>query len=197
MTRTMTTEEARAIRGADALCFDHDSDGNGQIRAVTRGKDWGHEHTVTIPVEFSRVNNYGPTDGPWTCFAYIGSAQYDDRARTLVRRMRAGTAVAFVWTRDNSSPVTNEAGIVVDMLDVKVGNGSTVDTYRVETFVGLDNSARMVRQAPRLRHMYDYVNNDGSAPLCGRPLTEGAPVRQVITNANCSACHDAFSAAKV
>lgn len=147
MSTPITAEQARAIRNADSLCFDHDSDGNGQIRAIVRGNDAEHERTITIPVELSRVNNYGPGDGPWDCFAMLMSAQYDDRARTLVRHIRKGSRIAFVWTRDNSSPVTVEAGIVVDMLDVKVANGSVCDTFRVETRIGLDNTARMVRRA--------------------------------------------------
>lgn len=143
----ITSIDARTIRNADALCFDHDSEGNGQIRTITRGNDSDHERTLTVPVESSRVNNYGPGDGPWACFAMLMSAQHNDVARTLARHIRKDSRIAFVWTRDNSSPVTKGAGIVVDMLDVKVQNGSVCDTFRVATFIGLDNSARMVRKA--------------------------------------------------
>lgn len=144
----ITAEQARAIRKADTLCFDHDPDGNGWIRAITRGVDYAHEITITVPVEMSRVQNYGPGHyGPWSCFDMIMSAQYDDRAQTMTRRIKAGTRLALVWTRDNSSLLTKEAGVVVDMLDLKVQNGNVCDTYRVRTFVGYDNASRLVRRA--------------------------------------------------
>lgn len=146
-TRETTPSEARAIHTADSLCFDGDGDGNGFIRVIVRANSNEAERTITIPVESNRVNNYGPGDGPWTCFAMVMSAQYDDIARTLMRRIRSGSRIAFVWTRDNSSPVTKEAGIVVDMLDVKVMNGNVCDTFRMATFIGLDNTARMVRKS--------------------------------------------------
>lgn len=143
----LSAVEARTIRNATSLCFDHDRDGNGYIRAITRGDDADHERTLTVPIESSRVQNYGAGDGPWDCFDMVMSAQYDDLAQTMLRRIRTGSRVAFVWTRDNASPVTRDAGLVVDMLDVKVHNGNVVDTFRVRTFVGLDNSARLIRKA--------------------------------------------------
>ncbi len=143
----ITASQARSIRRADALCFDGDMSGEGQIRAITRGTAGISETTHTVPVESNRVNNYSPVEGPWTCFTMLMSAQYDDLAQTLVRRIKAGSRIGFVWTRDNRSPVTEEAGIVVDMLDVKVQNGNVCDTFRVATYIGLDNSARMVRKA--------------------------------------------------
>lgn len=147
----LTSTDARAIRTADALCFDQNPDGTGVIRAVFRAKDLigggrTTEYTVEVPV-LSRVNNYGPGDGPWVCFAMVMSAQYDDRAQTFVRRMKAGTKIALIWTRDNASLVTREAGLYVDALDMKVQNGLVCDTYRVANFVGLDNTARMTQIA--------------------------------------------------
>lgn len=146
---TVTTQEARALRNADSICFDHKADGTGQIRAIRRAVNsaFGFEETVVVGIDLSRVNNYGPGDGPWAGFAMSHSVKFDALVQTLVRHIKAGSEVAFVWTRDNHSPVTREAGLYVDMLDVKVRNGKHTDTFRVSTFVGLDNSARMIRVA--------------------------------------------------
>jgi hypothetical protein len=152
-TPPLTSAQARAIREADALCFDHrmldprTGESYGAIRAIVRRRDGDDDITTTIPIESSRVQDYSPTSSPngHVAFSMIQSAQYSDKARTLTRRIKAGTRIAFVWTRDNSSPVTRDAGIYVDMLDVQVQNGSVCDTFRVDTFIGLDNTARMVR----------------------------------------------------
>src|SRR3954462_10865970 len=102
-TMSITAQEARALRHADTLCFDHLPDGTGQIRAIRRAdhSTSGFEETVTITLNegHSRVDNYGPDNGPWTGYASMQSAKYDDRAQTLVRHIRAGSEVAFRWTR--------------------------------------------------------------------------------------------------
>lgn len=141
---TLTTADAAALRRADSICFDTDPEG-GAIRAIFRATDREAERTITIPVASTSVQNYGPGDGPWKCFAMTMSAQYDDVTRTLVRHLKRGSAVALRWTRGNSSPVTEQAGLVVDHLDVRVANGTVADTFRVATYIGHDNTARMVR----------------------------------------------------
>src|SRR5688500_13946295 len=113
----VTAFEARAMRHADSICFDHQ--GEGFIRAIKRpeNSDSGSEQTIKINVEASRIDNYSPVDGPFSCFATIMSAQYDANWQTVARRVRHGSRIAFRWVRDNRSPVTEEAGIVVDYLD--------------------------------------------------------------------------------
>ncbi len=152
---TMTTSpitglDARMLRKADSIVF-HANGETAEIRAIIRATDQTSEIVHTIPVEVSRVDNYGPGDGPgdgpWVCFAMLMSAKYDAVSQTFVRRTRTGSRIAFRWTRDNSSPVTKEAGIVVDMLDVSIQNGSVCDTMRMSTYIGYDNTARMVRPA--------------------------------------------------
>lgn len=144
-----TAPEARAIRNADSLCFDHRPDGTGVIRAIKRAEnsDTGFEQTITVPVETSRVQNYGSGTGPYSACAVMLWAQTEPRVRTVTRRIKTGSRVAFEWSRDDNSPVTTEAGVVVDHLDVVIGNGRVTDTIRVSTFIGLDNSARMIRNA--------------------------------------------------
>lgn len=142
----LTAHDARAIKSADALCFDRNKDGSGQIRAIRRAENSssGFEETHTVETDRCGVNNYG-TGSVSNAFAMIVSAQRDDVARTLVRHMRAGSKVALVWTRGNASPVTDNAGLVRDELRVKVQNGKTCDTFLVQVYIGLDNSARMVQ----------------------------------------------------
>jgi hypothetical protein len=149
----ITTQEARALRNADALCFDHRADGTAAIRAIRReNTSTGFEETVTIELDpaTSRVQNYGDGDGPWVGFGYVGSPQHSPIAHTLVRHIKSGSRIGFVWTRDNNSPLTRDAGIVVDMLDVKVENGKVCDTFRIITQVGQDNSARLIRRASEI-----------------------------------------------
>lgn len=156
---TLTSIQASAIRKADSICFDHSpaddaattGNSHGQIRAITEGHRHGCEGQITlvVPIESSRMNNYGEARGPFVAFDMIGSAQHDVGWRTVCRQIKAGSRIAFVWTRDNGSEVTREAGLVIDMLDVKVQNGNVCNTYRVRTYVGHDNSARMVRVARR------------------------------------------------
>lgn len=150
---TITTQEARAIKHADSICFDHvnvDGEGTGRIRAIRRASatQSGFEETVTItlPVGHSRVQNYGTDRGWFVGFSMVMSAQYDAIWQTVARQIRAGSSVGLRWTRDNSSPVTNEAGLVVDMLDIVVQNGRVANTYRIATYVGYDNTARMLRR---------------------------------------------------
>lgn len=142
-----STAQIRSVRAADAICLDHHADGTAAIRAITRQTGTTSEVTVTLPVEVSRVDNYGTGDGPWTAFAYFGASCFDHRWQTIARLIRRDSRLGFVWIRDNASPITRDAGVVIDMLDIQVQNGSTSHTIRVETRVSLDNTARMIRPA--------------------------------------------------
>lgn len=146
----LDAQDARNIRKADAICFDYDDGyGNPRIRAIIRGNDREGERTLAVPVLDQRVQDYTGATGAVQAFAMTMHAQHDAIARTLVRHIRAGSTISFRWTRGNDSPVTKDAGLVVDHLDVQVTNGKVTDTFRVETYIGLDNSARMVKRAHR------------------------------------------------
>lgn len=145
---TLTTKQIRALKDADSVSF---SVYNGEtlIKAWFRETDEVSEYTVTISTEYNTVHNYGTGgENGYACFAMIGSSKYDAAWQTIVHDMRTGCAVALKWTRNNSSPVLDEAGIVQDHLDMTVQNPSgRARTYRVATYVGRDNTARMVRLA--------------------------------------------------
>lgn len=149
----LTEQDVRALKHADALCFDHLRDGTGRIRAILRAENspTGFEQTHEILAHSSRVEDYErtPHDGGHTAFAMLMSAKYNDRAQTIARHLRKGGQFTLHWVRDNNSPVTREAGIVVDFLDVRIASrtGSAVDVFRVDTYIGYDNTARMVKRA--------------------------------------------------
>lgn len=148
--RSLTAQDVRALKHADALCFDH-RDGEGQIRAILRAEnsDTGFEQTHTIPAALSRIESYGGPEGELRAFAMLQSSKYSDIAQTLIRHLRTGSQFAFKWTRDNSSPITRDAGLVRDELRVSVQgkNAKVADTFLIEVFIGKDNTARMVQLA--------------------------------------------------
>lgn len=146
----LTKQDVRALQHADAICFDHTGVGEGMIRAIQRAENssTGFEQTHVIPALSSTVKNYGPENAEWRAYASILSAKYDDIGQTLVRHLREGTEFALEWTRDNSSPITREAGLVRDELRIRVRRSAKItDTFLVAVFIGKDNSARMVTRA--------------------------------------------------
>lgn len=144
----LTAHDTRALRHADALCFDHHPDGTGAIRAIMRAEnsDTGFEQTHTIPVT-SRVENYGPSRDAYKAWHGFIYAKSSHEAQTLIRHMRVGKRVHLRWTSDNASPVLVDAGVVRDELRIRIGDDKHADTYLVAVQVGLDNTARMVRGA--------------------------------------------------
>lgn len=134
----LASEQAQAIRNADSVCFDYHA-GNGQIRAITHKIGLPVETTVTIPVD-STVHCYDGARGVFTCFDMVQSAQHVPEWRTVCKRIRKGSVVRLDWVRGNSSPVTTQAGLVVDYLNIVVDG----DAYRVRDYVGPDHTGRMV-----------------------------------------------------
>lgn len=152
MTEGLTRQDVRALQHADSLCFDHTGVGTGRIRAIRRAENssTGFEETHIVAAEHSRVHTYGPeSNTDLKAFSMIHSAQYSDIGRTLVRHMREGARFSLEWSRDNSSPVLDKAGLVRDELRVRVQgkNSKVADVFLIEVRVGLDNTARMVTRA--------------------------------------------------
>ena len=73
----------------------------------------------------------------------------NDLWRTILKRMRPGTAFRLMWTRDNNNQVYPQFGLHRDELRIRVGTPGKkdADTFLVEVAVGLDNTARMIRGA--------------------------------------------------
>lgn len=150
-THTLTAQDVRALKHADAIAFDHTGTGTGQIRAILRDENspTGFEQTHTIPALMSRVERHDGSDGDVRAFHISMNAKYDVGVQTIIRHMREGGQFTLHWTRGNSSPVTEKAGVVRDELRIRIApkSGSRVDEFLVAVFVGLDNTARMVTRA--------------------------------------------------
>lgn len=143
----LTRDDVRDLRKAHALCFDHNSEAT-RIRAITRPSEREGERTISIPVTANYVQDFTPGTKPedYDCFHMEMHAMHDPATATWVRLVKPGMSLGFLWTRGNASPVTNEAGVVVDALDLRVfKDGVPQYVFRIATFVGLDNTARMVR----------------------------------------------------
>lgn len=145
---TLTTQDVRALRNADRICFDHRGD-TGAIRAILDGEhsSTGFEQTHTITVTSSVRTFDGPTEQVFTGFSMWHSPKFSDVAQTILRHLRADSSVHLEWWRGNSSPLLNDAGMVCDELRIRVQRGKVCDVFIVEKSVGRDNSARMVKVA--------------------------------------------------
>lgn len=146
----LTAQDVRALKHADDLCFDHHADGTGQIRAIIRAENspTGFEQVHTITATMSRIESYGKSHDAYTGFESV-NARYNAEISTIVRHLRVGASFSLHWVRDNSSPVLRDAGLVRDELRIftQARNAKTGNTFHVRTFVGLDNTARMIKPA--------------------------------------------------
>lgn len=151
---TLTKQDIRALKHADAIAFDHTGEGAGQIRAIVRAEhsSTGFEQTHTIAAFISTVSRHDGTDGDVRGFHIDLHAKYDASMRTIIRHMKEGGQFALHWVRGNSSPVTERAGVVRDELRIRIApkSGAYTDEFLVAVFVGLDNSARMLTAAKSL-----------------------------------------------
>lgn len=139
----LTTEQARALRTADAIYFYLKADGTSAIRADFREPDY----TEDIPASTHSINDYSGARGPYSGFAAVWASKFDAEWRTIARRIRKGSSLHLRWVRANQSPVLDEAGLVRDELYLTVVNGNTCDWFTVAVQVGRDNTARMIRLA--------------------------------------------------
>lgn len=150
-THVLTTQDIRALKHADSICFDHTREGFGQIRAIVRAENssTGFEQTHTIRAFVSSLDRYGPDrlENGWTAFHMESSAKYSPVAQTLIRHMRAGGQFTLNWVRDNNNDILRDAGLHQDELRMRIAppNGKHVDVFLVRVSVGYDNTARMIR----------------------------------------------------
>jgi hypothetical protein len=152
----LTATHISALRRADTVCFDHDSDRGSWIRCIKRLKPTAadpfqpEERTIAIKCA-SRVHAW--TDMTHTtpiairAYVYLGSAQYDDEWKTIASLIRAGDTLMLSWHRGGlGSPFLRERGLVGDYLQLLVFRKERpVYTFRIDNYVGADNSARMTK----------------------------------------------------
>lgn len=146
---SITHSQAIALRHADALCFDLNTEtGGSAIRAILRATDDTSEVTTTIPADQSYVERYDGSSGGMAGFHSEMYVKHDGAMQTLLHDLATiGAQFALYWVRGNSSPVLDEAGLVCDELRIAVQKKGVSRTrmYRVAKQVGRDNSARMIR----------------------------------------------------
>lgn len=157
----VTAQDKRALRNADSIVF-RLYQGQATIEANRDGKHtrdgFDAKHTIYVGgahvTDYSREQTYVPANEQhrYSGFHMEHSAQYSDTCRTLVERLRIGGTASLRWIRNNSSPLTQEAGLVMDELFLVVnhparetGKSPRPDVYLVDTLVSRDNSARMVK----------------------------------------------------
>lgn len=145
---TVTAADVCALRAADDAVFRHNADGTGSIHILW--DDQGTACTRTIPVAYSRVRALtGSADAYVPCYVALNVKFSPGCIRSALRGVRAGSTVTLEWTRGNSSPVLESAGMVRDELRMVVQRKGVrhPEHYLIAVEVGLDNTARMVRTA--------------------------------------------------
>lgn len=145
----LTTQDVRALRHADALCFDQLRDGTSHIRAILRAEhsSTGYEQVHTIPCT-SRLEDYGRGTGDFTAYHQEMYPLVDAMCKTLLRHMRKGCSIGLIWKRDNNTENLRSVGFHRDELEVAIQpkHANWADTFLVAVSVGPDNTARMVKR---------------------------------------------------
>ena len=145
--------EIKALRNADAICFDFNREKSASgIRAIKRAEDSdnGFEQTVEVPAgfEITAYNGMGERDALTVNFGFemIGSAKYDKRWLTVLDLLRAGDRLTILWTADNNSELVEKAGLHMDSVSIRIErpNGKRLE-FHIYTQISEANSARMLR----------------------------------------------------
>ena len=154
----ITKEDTKALRLADTLVFHHlrpdRRNGHiGCIRALKRVKSappFNFEDTAEYEIGVdSLVRNYGPkVDKDILHAAVVLNARWVSSIGTTLKSViRAGDEVELEWLRNNTTTNHENAGLVCDELHMHILRGKRRFVYLVDTQVGLDNSARMIRSS--------------------------------------------------
>lgn len=156
-TDVITAAHKRALRNADSIVFRlYQGQATIEANRDARHSSTGYDEKVTIHCGGARVNDCGrdhtyvPEDEQhrYSGFEMASSGIYDQKIRTLVDRISIGGTCTLLWTRSDNNMITLEKGIAVDHLLLQIRTPKKPnypDVYLVRTFVGLDNSARMVK----------------------------------------------------
>lgn len=156
----ITAQDKRALRHADSIVlrlYQGQATVEGYLRAGRSPNGFEQHHIIYAGgasiTDYGRDHGHVPTDEwhRYTGFESLGS-NYDDKVRTLIDRMRIGSTLGLRWVRDNNSPLTSKAGLVVDQVLLVVnrpaangGKAPRPDVYLAETSCTLRNSARMIQ----------------------------------------------------
>lgn len=156
LTDVITAAHKRALRHADSIVFRlYQGQATIEANLDARRSKTGFDEKVTINCGAARVNDLGrehtyvPEDEYHRYSGFeMASGIYNQAIRTLVDRISIGGTLTLLWTRSDNNDITREARIAVDHLHLQIRtpkNPNYPDCYLVRTFVGRDNSARMVK----------------------------------------------------
>lgn len=157
----LTKVDLKALRSADAICFDHYSE-KGEprrgIRAIKKVENdpWDTERTHFVPCRshvavYDRDSFGASATDEAKCFQMINCAQYDDYWKTIVGLLREGDEVVLKWTGANNNGYLTQAKAGGDELyrdDLALfvrRNGSLKYSFQVSTSICPNNSARMIK----------------------------------------------------
>ena len=153
----ISKEDTQALRQADTLVFHHlRSDRRnghvGSIRALKHIKAGTGAFQIEDTAEYeigvdSLVRNYGDkVDIDILHAAVVLNARWVTAIGTTLKSViRAGDKVELEWLRNNTTTNHENAGLVSDELRMHILRGKRRFVYLVNSQVGLDNSARMIR----------------------------------------------------
>lgn len=171
---TVTADDVAALRGADSVTF-HVHDGRGYIRAylntpmhrvLTRRQQQVFGEESPLPEQRMReitcewlASGFGENGArSWStddasnmsAYANVSAGQISDGLwNTTATLITPGDVLTTVWCADNNTDVIRDAGLHSDRLTLRAENGKRERRFHVETSVGRDNSARMIRRDGR------------------------------------------------
>jgi hypothetical protein len=114
--RALESYDVKALRHADYLGFSTHKDGSMIIaRRYRENTSTGFNEEACLP-----CNAIVITDGePEIKYCFTSWHTLDDRAKTVLRALRAGDTIRLVWRAD-ASLVLSEAGLWFDRLSIEV-----------------------------------------------------------------------------
>lgn len=105
-----------------------------------------HGYSDDIGTAWRLGDDYSGDCNP-AAFYMEHSGQYNPKWLTIANLIHAGDVLRLVWTADNNTHYTRDAGLHADELTLTiVRKGKIVHTLHVAHSVMLDNSARMVQR---------------------------------------------------
>jgi hypothetical protein len=148
----LTKEDLAFLRKCDRVSF-HTVKGAshvlGTIEGKTRGRVTTAEQKITVDVPH-HVRQYGVEsseripDDRIKCFSMLSG--YELELKTMLAHLRPGDELRLMWMRDTRDIADRSNGFHVDEFAVEVKRGGELMfRYKLDEFVGPDNSARMIQ----------------------------------------------------
>lgn len=148
--KALTTEDIRALRGADSISF-HARWLDGEVsESLIRGRKRDAENSdyVSALVHVGSTFSYGGAivrDNPDVrAYESCLSAKFHEHWTTVVSLLRTGDVLTLVWSANgHRNGIAKEHGLAVDSLDIRIDRKRRRMTFGIEQRVSEYNSARM------------------------------------------------------